>query len=57
MPFNVLKQQMASTVGVENIRLSIKLQMFNTTVRILSFLILFLFAESSLLFPVLVTVG
>ncbi|WP_085990890.1 polysaccharide biosynthesis C-terminal domain-containing protein [Oceanobacillus senegalensis] len=57
LPFSVLKQQMASTVTIENIRLGIKLQMFNASVRMFSFLILFLFAESSLLLPVLITVG
>src|SRR5690606_4782847 len=41
----------------ENIRLGIKLQIFNATIKMISFAIIFFFAESSLLLPVLITAG
>lgn len=57
LPFSVMNRQMQSTMAVENIRLKIKLHMFNVTVRMFSFVIMFLFAERSLLSPILITIG
>lgn len=56
LPFSVINQQMESTMAVENIRLKIKLHMFNVTIRMISFGIMFLFIETSLLPPILLTI-
>ncbi len=57
LPFSVINQQMESTMAVENIRLKIKLHMFNVTIRMISFAVMFFMMEKSLLLPILLTIG
>lgn len=56
LPFSVIYQQIESTMAVENIRLKIKLHMFNATIRMISFFFMFLYLETSLFPPVLLTI-
>lgn len=56
IPSNVMNMHMEATMAVENIRLKIKLHMFNVTIKAISFALMFLFIESSLIAPVLLTI-
>lgn len=57
VPVGVFAQQLESTMAVENIRLKIKLHMFNVTLRMLASIIVYYTLPSSLLYPVLLTIG
>jgi O-antigen/teichoic acid export membrane protein len=57
VPFNVFSQQMESTMAVENIRLKIKLNLVNVTIKMLAYGLMFLFLDGNLLYPVLITIG
>jgi O-antigen/teichoic acid export membrane protein len=56
IPFNVLKLQMENIMIVENIRVKIKMNMFNMTFTMLMFAALFLFAKQDLIFPILIII-
>lgn len=56
LPFSVINQQMESTMAIENIRLKIMLHMFLVTIRMLSFLVIFLTLDTSLLPPIVITI-
>ncbi|PIC70808.1 hypothetical protein CSV77_05715, partial [Sporosarcina sp. P16b] len=57
VPVGVFTQQLESTMAVQNIRLKIKLHMVNVTLRMLASIFMYITLPSSLLFPVLLTVG
>lgn len=57
LPFSIIKQRMESTMAVENIRLKIKLNTFSVIMRMLSFISMFLFLDTSLFPPVILTIA
>lgn len=56
IPFNLALQEMESTMAVEDIRLKIKLHMLNVTVKMVSFLCLYVFINKNLWAPIIVTI-
>lgn len=56
IPFNLALQEIESTMAVENIRLKIKLHMLNVTVKMISFLCLYVFINKNLWAPIIVTI-
>lgn len=55
IPVSVLSQQLESIMAVENIRLKIKLHIFNGTLRTIGFGFLFFSVKSNLIFPIIIT--
>lgn len=55
IPISVLSQQLESIMAVENIRLKIKLHIFNGTLRTIGFGFLFFSVKSNLIFPIIIT--
>ncbi len=55
IPVSVLSQQLESIMAVENIRLKIKLHIFNGTLRTIGFGFLYFSVKSNLIFPIIIT--
>lgn len=55
IPVSVLSQQLESIMAVENIRLKIKLHIFNGTLRTIGFGFLYFSVNSNLIFPIIIT--
>lgn len=53
VPFNVLKLQMENVMIVENIRLKIKINMFNITISMLMYGFMLFFGNRKLIYPIL----
>lgn len=56
IPSSIINLQMEATMAVEDIRLKIKLHMLSVTIRAMSFILMYLFIDQSLLAPVILTI-